>query len=85
MNTSEANVNFDGISFVVSGLFHDLEDFELTDVHHKGESVINLLEAKVVKALEDRAFEKLLAEHLEHADDMRADKAEAVKEMRRYG
>lgn len=85
MNTSEVPVQLGGVEFIVLGTFHDIEDFELEDVKHKGESVIELLESKVVKALEDQAFEKLLASHLEAEADAKAARAEAVRDMRRYG
>lgn len=85
MNTSEVPVQLGGVEFLVLGTFHDIEDFELEDVQHKGESVIELLESKVVKTLEDRAFEKLLASHLEDADNAKADKQESARDMRKYG
>lgn len=85
MNTSEVSITLGGVEFLVLGTFHDIEDFELEDVQHKGESVIELLESKVIKALEDRAFEKLLASHLEDMANAKADKQESARDMRKYG
>ncbi len=85
MNTSEVEVQLGGVEFLVRGTFHDIADFELEDVRHKGESVIDLLEPKVVKALEDRAFEKLLAVHMDAAADAKTERRDSVLDMRRYG
>ena len=68
------------VTFTVFGELHEANDFELEDVFHAGESLLDFLLPATVKKLEEVACEKATQEAAEARADQQEDRRDHERE-----